>query len=152
MSSTGVVVFNYAAWIARYPEFAAVLEPTAQLYFDEATLYLNNTACSIVADTSKRATLLNMLTAHIAWLNRKDASGQPANPLVGRIDSATEGSVSVHADMTGVPGTAAWFLQSAYGAAYWQATAMYRTMRYIPGPVTPVPFGWGPVARPWGWR
>lgn len=141
MSSTGVVVFNYATWIARYPEFVAVTEPTATLYFNEATIYLNNTDCSLVVDTSKRAVLLNMLTAHIAALNAKGPTGQPSNPLVGRIDSATEGSVSVHADMPASP-SAAWFMQTSYGAAYWQATSQYRTARYIPGPVTPIPFGY----------
>lgn len=147
MSGTGVVVFSYATWIARYPEFSTVTAPVAQLYFDEATLYLSNTECSVVVDTARRAVLLNMLTAHIAALNAKNAAGQLAASLVGRIDSATEGSVSVHADMPGVTGNSAWFQQTPYGAAYWQATAQYRTMRYVPGPVTPIPF-----VYPLGWR
>lgn len=151
MSDTGVVTFDYAVWIARYPEFSTVTEPVAQSYFDEATLYLNNTANSVVQDIAQRAVLLNMLTAHIAQMNAKNASGKLASPLVGRIDSATEGSVSVHADMPGGTASAAWFQQTPYGAAYWQATARYRTMRYVPGPVTPIPFGW-PQTTWVGWR
>ncbi len=146
MSSSGVVVFSYATWIATYPEFASVSEPTAQGYFNQATLYLDNTACSLVQDVGKRAVLLNMLTAHIAALAAKNTT--PGGGLVGRIDSATEGSVSVHADMPGVTANSAWFMQTPYGASYWQATAQYRTMRYVPGPVTPIPFGW-PYAAPW---
>lgn len=144
MSSTGVVVFNYATWVARYPEFAAVTEPTATLYFNEATIYLNNTDCSPVVDTGKRAVLLNMLTAHIAALAAKAAS--PGGGIVGRIDSATEGSVSVHAEMVTTPNST-WYMQTPYGAAYWQATAQYRTMKYVPGPVQPIPFGY-----PYAWR
>lgn len=151
MSGTGVVTFDYAVWVARYPEFSSVSQPLAQSYFNEATIYLDNTACSIVQDTARRAVLLNMLTAHIAALNRKGTDGQLASPLVGRIDSATEGSVSVHADMPGGTANAAWFQQTPYGAAYWQATAQYRTMRYVPGPVTPIPFGW-PYAGVWARR
>ena len=35
---------------------------------------------------------------------------------------------------------AEWFVQTKYGAAYWAATARYRTARYYPGPQ---PFGRG---------
>lgn len=126
-----VAVFNYAAWAARYPEFAATVnEATATLYFDEATLYCNNGSGALVpADAvtyQPRLTLLNMLTAHIAALNAPGSSN-----LVGRVASATQGSVSVTADMGAQPGTAAWFNQTKYGAAYWQATAQYRTMRQV---------------------
>jgi hypothetical protein len=129
MSGTlGVVTFDYALWSLRYPEFAVVSSLVAGEYFTEATLYLDNTACSVVQDASaggQRALLLNMLTAHIASLN-----GFGSSPLVGRISQATEGSVSVSAEYGPASGTSAWFLQTKYGAAYWQATAQFRTMRY----------------------
>ena len=130
----GPVVFDYTAWTARYPEFATVASATAQLYFNEATLYLDNSTASIVQDGSpggQRATLLNMLTAHIAAL----ASAQ----MVGRIASATQGSVTVATDYGAQPGTAAWFNQTKYGAQYWSAVAMFRTMQYAcnPGPFNP---------------
>ena len=60
-------------------------------------------------------------------------NGEAASPLVGRINNATEGSVTVGTDMGQVPFTAAWFLQTKYGAAFWQATAPFRTMQYVPG-------------------
>lgn len=135
-STTGIVVFDYAGWTLRYPELSAfVSQPLATIYFNEATMYVDNTAASIVADYSvggARSTLLNMLTAHIAALNY-GVSGQAPSPLVGRVSGATEGSVSVQAEYT-APGTAAWFLQTKYGAAFWQASAQYRTMQYFTPP------------------
>lgn len=130
----GVVVFNYATWSARYPEFSSVQQAKAQQYFNEAQLYCDNTACSIVTDLCERAILLNQLTAHIAALNAP-VNGQPSSPLVGRISGATEGSVSVQAQMDVASGSAQWFNQTKYGAAFWQATAQYRSMRYVRGPV-----------------
>ncbi|MCW7763025.1 DUF4054 domain-containing protein [Photorhabdus luminescens] len=128
-----VVVFDVVKFRIRYPEFSSVSDVLLDTYFTEATLYLNNTAQSPVSELELRAMLLNMLVAHIAELNRLSASGTAANPLVGRVSSASEGSVSVSADMGAVSERAAWFLQTKYGAMYWQATAQYRTMRYIPG-------------------
>lgn len=130
--ATGVVVFDPSAFKARYPEFVSVSDALLQAYFGEATIYLANTEDSRVQDVAQRAVLLNMLVAHIAVMNA-GANGQPASPLVGRVNTATEGSVSVGTDMGTVPFTAAWFLQTKYGAAFWQATARYRTMQYVPG-------------------
>lgn len=123
-----VVVFNYAQWVARYPEFAGVSEEMAGFYFTEATLYLNNTDASIVQDEATRALLLNMLVAHIAKLNATIA-GIPPSGLVGRVSNAAEGSVSVATQMA-VPGSAEWYAQTTYGIAFWAATARYRTMRW----------------------
>jgi hypothetical protein len=120
-----IVAFDSALFCARYPEFAALSPKTLDAYFSEATLYLDNSDASPVADVTARAVLFNMLVAHIAAL----ASAQ----LVGRISQATEGSVSVTADMGPPAGTSAWFMQTKYGASFWQATASYRTFRYYPG-------------------
>jgi len=120
------VTFDYSAWVARYPEFSSVLESTAAMYFSEATLYCDNSGQSRVTDESVRSVLLNMLTAHIAFIAARDAG------VVGRISSASEGSVS--ASFSGpTPGTGEWFLQSKYGAAFWQATAQYRKARMYAG-------------------
>lgn len=127
-----VVVFDPAAFVMRYQEFECQLPELLQAYFDEATIYLDNSEASLVVDVNVRRTLLWMLTAHIAAING-GVNGQAASPLVGRISNATEGSVSVQADMGQVPGSAAWFLQTKYGAAFWQASAPFRTMRYVPG-------------------
>ena len=129
-----IAVFNPAVFYARYPEFAGVDMGVLAAMFAEAGLYLNNTDCSPVQDVTRRGVMLNMLTAHIAYIGGVlNADGQPRP--VGRVSSAGEGSVS--ASFEGVPptpGTGAWFQQSQYGAAFWQATTSLRGMRYVPCP------------------
>lgn len=143
----GLVTFDPAAWKVRYPEFATVADQTSQLYFNEATLYCHN-RLGPVPDVDQLTILLNMLTAHIAALNSPvtAAGANPGTPP-GRIGAATEGSVSVTYNLDAVPGSSQWFLQTKYGMAYWQATAIYRTFRYRPGvrslPAIPgYPFPW----------
>ena len=134
MSQQPLVTFNYDAWVARYPEFSGVSEPLAQLYWNEATLYFN--AYGWPGSLPQAPTLLNMLTAHIAKLNAP-LGGSPSPQTVGRVDNASEGSVSVHLDMgdanEGSP-SQAWYMTTKYGAAYWAATAKFRTARYRPPP------------------
>lgn len=144
------VTFDPTAFVARYPEFAPLTMDQLQAYFNEACLYCANNTCNPAFADGTLATLLNMLTAHVAWLNaprdgngNPAATGQPAAPIVGRISSANQGSVSVQADMgdtnAGSP-SQAWYMQTKYGAAYWAATAQYRTARYSARP-TFVPSG-----------
>ncbi len=126
------VVFDPAAFKARYPEFAAVADATLAACFTEAGLYLSNADNSPVQNLTRRATLFDMLTAHVAYLGGLlSADGLPRP--VGRVSQASEGSVS--ASFEGPPpGSAQWFQQSQYGAAFWQATSSLRGMRYIPCP------------------
>lgn len=129
----GVVVFDPVAFAQRYPQFAAVGAPVLQSFFDEATLFINNTPTSIVRDLPERAVLLNLATAHIGTLSGVlTAAGQGSTATqVGRVSSASEGSVSASLDMGATPNSGAWWLQTQFGATYWQATAKYRTMRYV---------------------
>ena len=131
----GSVVFNYSAWVQRYPEMVGVSEVLANNYFTEATLYLDNSAASRVRNLAQRALLLNMITAHIAKLYALDASGAAlANPIVGRISAATQGSVSVQTELADLGKGAAFWSQTPYGLSYWQATAQYRTAVYRAAP------------------
>lgn len=137
------VTFDYSAFIARYPEFATTVPNTGvgQLFFNEATLYCDNSDTSVVIDLTVRAMLLNMLTAHIAQMN-VGSSIQPVTSLTGRISQATEGSVSVTTENMNLPGTAAWYSQTKYGLAFWQAALPYRSGLYIPGcPRNEDPYG-----------
>lgn len=144
MSGTvNVVTFDYTAWIAAYPEFALTVPTSdqAQSYFDLAALYCDNTPCSAVPltrgpagyTTNVRQPILYALTAHIAQLMAGSISASggaaPASQLVGRVSAATEGSVNVTTDMQ-TPGSAAWFMQTKYGAFAWQAMAVYRMAIY----------------------
>ena len=109
-----------------------------------------------------------MLTAHLAWLYApRDANGNPAStgqiapPLVGRISTASEGSVSVSTELTssGSP-SEAFFSQTKYGLSFWQATAQFRTARYAARPLVidnrgnlrgPYPWNQTNGYPPWGW-
>lgn len=140
MSYQPAVVFNYAAWVQRFPSLSHVSEDFATLLFNEASLYCAN-VLNIVCDTNTLTALLNLLTAHLAYLNAPQLNGQPdtsgsspAPTQVGRISDATEGSVSVSFDMPDQPQAAAWYNQTQPGASFWAATARYRTFRYVPGP------------------
>jgi hypothetical protein len=127
----GAVVFDAAAFKVRYPVFSSVADATLQACFDESTLYLTNDD-SVVVDETRRAILLNMLTAHIATLGGVlTADGSPLP--VGRVSSATEGSVSASLEYA-TPGSQAWFVQTQYGAAFWQATSSLRGFRYFSQP------------------
>lgn len=155
--SVSPVVFNYANWVATFPEFNAVESAQAQMYFDIATLYYSN--CGWTAALKIAPTLLNLLTAHVAWLlSPRDASGNPSSTgtqeapqIVGRITSAGQGSVNVSVELTpsGSP-SEAFFTQTKYGLMFWQATAQFRTFRYAArptivanGPLSPYGNGFG---------
>lgn len=128
-----IVAFDYSAFIAIYPQFATLTQPQVlQGALPVAELYCRNDGGGPVSTAATQTTLLNLMVAHICQI-MYGANGQAPSPLVGRVSNATEGSVSVVADFPMTP-TNAWFMQTPFGAAYWQATAAYRTMRYIPGP------------------
>lgn len=95
-----------------------------------------------------QSTLLNLLAAHIAQLLAPPANGGVPSGIVGRINTATEGSVSVGADLPGITASSAWFAQTTYGLMFWQATAPWRTFRYVPGPQ---PFLNGPFQQNGVW-
>jgi hypothetical protein len=153
----GVVTFNdptdYENFVAAWPMFAGLTYPQLNQCFIQAQVYLNNTQSSRVLQIEDRQPLLWMLTCHIAKLfyGTNDGNGNISGPsqIVGRVNTATEGSVSVGADMPGVTASSAWYMQTQWGAMYWQATAKYRTARYMrgqsgnaPRPVFPM-VGWG---------
>lgn len=126
------VTFVPADFKIRYPEFSAVSDSYLQSCFNEATLYLSNDDCSVVQDLNVRKTLLWMLTAHIAFTGGALNPDKTPSPP-GRLSSATEGSVSISTEYN-ISENAAWFAQSAYGAAFWQATLRFRQFRYFARP------------------
>lgn len=142
---TEAVEFNYTTWVATYPEFSACSQDQGQAWWNLADLYFANESCNpaFVLGANRFGLLLYMLTSHIAWMNApRDALGNPsatgtmpANPLVGRISSANEGSVSVSTEWKGSGSPSEdWYTQTKYGAAFWAATAQFRTARYSPLP------------------
>jgi hypothetical protein len=68
----------------------------------------------------------------------------PPPGIVGRINTASEGTVSVGAEFGGNGGpTQDWYTSTRYGALYWVATAGYRTAVYIPAPQDCGPYSGG---------
>ena len=122
------VSFDPVSFLARYSEFAAVPTGALQAYFNEATIYLSNSDNSPVQDLTRRAVLLNMLTAHVGCLAGALGDGQ-ARP-VGRIASAGKGSVSTSLEYA-PPGSRAWFNQTQYGASFIQASVNLTGFRYM---------------------
>lgn len=135
-----IVAFDPVFFAARYPELAGIPFGQLPLFFAEAGLYCNNTLTSPVSDDSvggQRYLFLHMLTAHIAALNAS-VGGNESSPLVGRINMAVEGTVQVQTQNEYPSGSPQWFQQTKYGAAFWGASAAYRTMLYVPGNPRPV--------------
>ena len=126
--------FSFTTWQASYPEFSTTVTTSAQAldYFNTATLYFRNDGRGPVQDPTQQLTILNILTAHIAFL----AVGTNAGPsaasqgIAGRVTSASQGSVSISTELPA--GIDPYFAQSVYGISYWRVTAPFRTMVYRP--------------------
>jgi len=139
------VTFDYAAWVARYPEFSAVSAPMAQDYFTEATLYWRNDGTVPVSTPAIQSLYLNMLTAHIAALYSQSQNDEfpgeakDANSPVGRISSVTQGSITLSIESGAPPSEqSAFFMQTKYGMSFWRATAAFRTGGvYVSGQMQP---------------
>lgn len=131
---SGVVVFDPAEFRLLYPSISATDEQL-EMYFAMAETFLDNTECSIVKDLDARKTMLYLLVAHIALLSQQAENG---NPVVGRISNATEGTVSVGLDYGTMGNNERWYLQTPWGAMYWQMSKKYRSMVYRLG-IAPMP-------------
>ncbi len=143
---SGRVSFSYPDWQAAYPAFTGhISAEQAEGFFQLAELILNNTGCSPIRDIAKRRILLWLLVAHQAQLFATNGTVQsgsatakaPTAAPVGRISSATQGAVSITLDGSALPKQAGWFNQTQYGLIFWQATAPYRQMRFLPGQAHP---------------
>ena len=130
-----IVQFDYSAWAALFPQFSNVTEQqiTGPVFL-LAEQYCRNDGGGPVCNAAVQTELLNLMVAHIAQL-LYGSTTQPVSPLVGRVSNATEGSVSVGVEFPTTP-QKAWFLQTQYGAMYWQLSLPYRLGRYFPK-VTP---------------
>ncbi|EAR8731058.1 DUF4054 domain-containing protein, partial [Salmonella enterica] len=130
----GTVTFDSQVFVSLYPEFSTATPELLTAVFNQVTaLYLDNTDDSPVTDLNEREQLLFLLVAHLCSLRGLGSGKDGQAGLVGRITSASEGSVSVSVDNSGSNDASWWYLQTSYGADYWQATAPYRSMQYVPG-------------------
>ncbi len=162
---TAVVTFNFTTWTTAYPEFASCTSAQGQTWFNLADLIFANEECNpaFSLGVDRFSNLLYLLTSHIAWLNApRDAAGNPAatgqlaSTLVGRINSATQGSVTVSTEYpVDANGREKWFAQTPWGALFWQATSQFRMFIYganptiVPGtfPSASYPYNRYPIRR-----
>lgn len=132
---TGAVVFNYGAWAARYPNLTAGTTPdaVADQFLIAGLSYFNNSAGSPEPDPAKRQIILFLITAHLVMLTQK-TGGADRTQMVGRVSSASQGSVSVSMDAAGAPSAAWWWSQTQYGAMAYSILRKYALTLYVPGP------------------
>ena len=151
-----VISYEDADFKALFPEFTNCGPTQCQSWFLRAgTMCANAANNPLVQQGNGSLYLLQqalyLLTAHIGYLTApRDANGNPTtqqgagsvSQMVGRVTSASQGSVSVSSDMQASGGTysQAYFMQTQYGAAYWELTKSLRTFQYfatptiVPGP------------------
>lgn len=146
------VQFSYSLWISQFPEFSPLSPEQGAFYFSLATIVHRNDGTGPVTDPTVQLNLLNLMTSHMATLYAQSLGDQSpgapktANSPVGRISSATEGSVTVQTDYgSTISQQQAFCIQTKYGATWWALTAQYRTARYIPGALQP-----GGLGAPYG--
>jgi hypothetical protein len=165
--TTPPVIYNLQTFLGIFPEFSGLNSTQCQAYFTRATGSIIGNSCTNPAfNDGNLPYLVYLATAHVAWLNSpKDANGNPAatgapaSPLVGRISTASEGSVSVATEYPLDGGSSAeekYLAQTKYGVELWAALAPYRTAQYAARP-TIVRFGrfggfWGRGGGWGGWR
>lgn len=131
-----VVVFDPADFKVAFPEFATVPDARLTALFNIiGYTIIDNTDASIIIDLNQRASLMYLLLAHMltlyGWVS---ASGTvtPGTGTVGRVASATEGSVSTSLEYKAAASAGeAWYNQTPYGAMYWVMTAQFRSFRYV---------------------
>ena len=100
------VVFDPAHFKEIYPQFAGISDTQLEWFFKKSEQILDNSENSCI-DEDTRLIWFYLLVAHYAQLQTQIQSG---NSAVGRISSATEGSVSVSLDYpTSAVGREKWF-------------------------------------------
>lgn len=148
------ITFNFQQWSALFPEFSSTVnEVQAGLYFAVVGSLHRNDGNGPVNDPATQTNMMYLALAHLCFLYL-GTNAQPATQLVGRITSAAEGSVNVQTDYgQNVDQSQAFWIQTKYGALYWQMSNPYRRMRYYPGsgfPGVPVGTPWpSPWPTPW---
>lgn len=145
--TTPRVTITYAQWIAAYPMFGATVNEVQYdtVVYPYAQQLCRNDWASPVTSDAQLTQLLSVLMAHIAQL-LFGSTGIPANTgLVGRISSATEGSVNVATEFP-MTQAGAWYNQTQWGALYWTMIKPFRLGAYrskITQQVQPINFPFG---------
>lgn len=145
-----IATFDFATWQALFaPAFDTITQPQAELALTLATQYWPNDGSSMATTMVIQTNLLYLIEAHVVQL-LYGVNGQPPSGLVGRIASAGEGSVNVSTEWPTNPDNA-WFLQTSYGAMFWQAILPYRSGPVYVGGPRRINNPWPRGNSGWGW-
>lgn len=127
---TEYISFDVADFKEKYPSIT-LSDDRLEFAFEQATMLLNNEKNGgVQMPDKKRKMLFYLLVAHLATLQSKIDSG---NDAVGKVTSASEGSVSVSLDAGQTSFNKTFYQQTQYGAMYLALTAKYRSFLYTMG-------------------
>lgn len=121
-----------------------------QYFFEQVEFTILGNSESDCLSVGLRKKLFYLLVAHEAELQNRIDGGN--SNLIGRVSSATEGSVSIATQFPEIKGKIASYLsQTQYGLRYLAMIAPYTSAIWVavtaPMPVKrtkwPYPFGWG---------
>lgn len=127
------VIMTADQFYLSFPEFSNVTDEQLESLFKLSTLYIENNQLSVVTDLKKRELLLYLIVAHLCYLKYGNNKGDGGTGMVGRLSSATEGSVSISATVGQLSSDAEWYAQSQYGWQFWEATKVYRMGTWFSG-------------------
>lgn len=141
-----ITTFNYNQFTLSFPELSYLSQAQLQQYWNLAQYFVaNNGQRGAIANSALQSTALNFATAHLVKLFANDVNGNPPSGLVGRVSHAAEGTVNVAAEWgSTVSDAEAWWIQTQYGAAFWNCTRAMRTFHYMRGNPR--------IQDPWRWR
>lgn len=127
---SNVFIFDPAAFKAAFPQFSKFTDEQLTQFFEEVeNTVLDNTESSCIG-LKDRKKFFYLLVAHQAALQDRINEGNTG--LVGRISSATEGSVSISTDYLSSPtALAQWLNQTPYGAKFYAWTSKYRSALWV---------------------
>lgn len=145
---SNVFVFDPAAFKLAYPQFAKFTDEQLINFFEKVeNTVLDNTESSCIS-LANRKKWFYLLVAHNAELQNRIDDGN--SEFVGRISSATEGSISVTSDYSmGSGAMEQWLKQTLYGAKFYAFTAPWRTALWVSAS-TPMPVNRARLRFPFG--
>ena len=115
-----VVALDTALFKEMYPEFAGLSENALQGYWEIDCQLIDNSEASRIP-VQVRKPILYAALCHICRLMTGDIGS------VGRVSSASQGSVSASLEYPEVSKQAAYWVQTQCGALVWQLLKPYRT-------------------------
>lgn len=118
-----VVALDADAWRELFPAFAKATDAQVGQWFTLACLLVGNDEGGMIPYDPparlQRQAVIDLVMCHLATLDgRGDA--------VGRVTSATQGSVSSSTEYAAAGKNSAWWTQTQCGATAWQLLRPYR--------------------------